>query len=576
MRTFYLGFSTSGHDPSFALVDDQGTVLFAEASERFLQDKRAWGACPDHVYHLQNTLSALNIDLQQARFVVATSWGQTKVNVDLAVSDALLPMSDGLWIRRLQARSQEDAGLSLLRLGLDGQTDPQVRHFDHHLCHAVTASHSAPFDRGLCLVLDGEGEVGAASLYRLDKGWPQRVWRSWGPGSLGTYYAWLTNQCGFDWRAGEEWKVMGLAAFGTANPELVTTLAQTMVIENGRIRLGNEDALAAAKQAAAAYARSSDHPVMAAADLAASGQQAYQVLADQILAACLGQGDENLILTGGCALNSSYNGSIRRRFPLTALHVPPAPADDGNALGAALLAWRQDHPDHPLPQGGGSPFLGSVIDRQVLARVQAHGHPLTVTDLGDHAAHAVAQRLAAGKVLGVMRGAAEFGPRALGHRSILADPRRADMADRLNIQVKGREPYRPFAPVVPLGRVDAWFDHPQPSPYMSFTLPWKKAARARVPAVCHRDGTGRLQTVDAASNPWMSDLLHAFEQITDVPVILNTSFNIMHKPIVHSVEDALAVLMTSGLDGVLLETILVEKAPFRAAVSTEVSGCDDA
>ncbi|WP_417824044.1 carbamoyltransferase [Thalassospira lucentensis] len=564
MTTYYLGLSTSGHDPSFALVDDQGNLLFAEAVERHLQDKRAWGASADHFHHIESTLRALNIDIERAHFVVATSWGQTKADMDLAVSHALLPVSDGQLLRRLQARSQEDAGISLLRLGLSGQQDPIVRRFDHHLCHAVTASHSAPFDHGLCLVLDGEGEVGAASMYRLKNGWPQRVWRSWGPGSLGTYYGWLTNQCGFDWRAGEEWKVMGLAAFGTVNPDLAASLAQTMNIEKGRIRLGSEDALAAAKKAVLPFARTAGKPVMIAADLAASGQHAYSILSDQILSACLEDGDENLILTGGCALNSSYNGTLLHRFPLKKIHVPPAPADDGNAIGAALLAWRQDHPDHPLPQGTGTPFLGSTPDRQKIAKVLAHGHPLSVSELGDATASEIAARLASGKILGVMRGAAEFGPRALGHRSILADPRQPDMADRINIQVKGREPYRPFAPVITADRAKDWFEHAQPSPYMSFTLPWKTSVRDRVSAVCHRDGTGRLQTVDATSYPWMNDLVQAFERLTDVPVVLNTSFNIMHKPMVHSVEDAMAVLMTSGLDGVLLDDILIEKTAFTS------------
>jgi carbamoyltransferase len=563
--TLYIGLSTSGHDPSFAIVDAQGRVLFAEATERFLQDKRGWGAAPDHVHHLGGALAALGLDRSDERIVVATSWSHVKEGLELAVSDVLLPATDGQWIRGLQARSQTGAGASLPRLGLNNRTDPEIQRHDHHLCHAVTACHSAPFADGLCLVIDGEGEVGAASLYRLDNGWPRRVWRSWGPGSLGTYYAWLTNLCGFDWRAGEEWKVMGLAAFGTPDPELVDRLSAVMTIENGRIRLSDAALLAAAKDAAGIHARLASQPIMLAADLAASGQQAYARMADQVVAACLDDQPGNLILTGGCALNSAYNGTLARRFALRAVHVPSAPGDDGNALGAALLAWRRDHPDRPLPRGDGSPFLGTSPRPASIAAAAANVGPLHALQAGDAAAAMVADRLAAGRIIAVMRGAAEFGPRALGHRSILADPRPANMADRLNIQVKGREPYRPFAPVLPLDRVDQWFDHPQPSPYMSFTLPWKIGTRDRVPAVTHRDGTGRLQTVDTASNPWMDTLLRAFEQRTQLPIVLNTSFNVMGKPMVHTVEDALAVLMTTGLDGVLLDDVLIEKQPFTVA-----------
>ena len=562
MTAYYLGLSTSGHDPALAIVDEEGRLVFAEATERFLQDKRGWGAAPDHVHHLSAVLRALNLDLPSARFVVATSWSQIKADLDVSVSEVLLPAAESHWIRGLQARAQRDAGASLLQMGLGGQMEADIRRYDHHLCHAVAACHSAPFSEGLCLVMDGEGEVGAASLYRLKEGWPRRLWRSWGPGSLGTYYAWLTGLCGFDWKAGEEWKVMGLAAFGTPDSELVRALGDVMTIEAGRIRLSGEAMIAAAKDAAARHARQPSQPVMLAADLAASGQLAYARMADQVVAACLDAQPGNLILTGGCALNSAYNGTVLRRFPVRALHVPCAPGDDGNAVGAALLAWHQDHPDAALPRGDGSPFLGTRPAGAKIAAAVANAGPLHVHGTTGFTAEAIAERLAAGRIIGVMRGAAEFGPRALGHRSILADPRPKDMADRLNIRVKGREPYRPFAPVVPLDRMGDWFEHAQPSPYMSFTLPWKASARPRVPAVVHQDGTGRLQTVDASSDPWMSDLLQAFERKSGVPIVLNTSFNVMGKPIVHTVEDAMAVLMTTGLDGVLLGDALVEKAPF--------------
>ena len=156
-----------------------------------------------------------------------------------------------------------------------------------------------------------------------------------------------------------------------------------------------------------------------------------------------------------------------------------------------------------------------------------------------------------------MRGQAEFGPRALGNRSILADPRSPDMKARINAIVKGREAYRPFAPVIPQEKVADWFEQVQPSPYMSFTLPWKADKAPHVPAVVHDDNTGRLQTLSPDTTPWLYQLTLAFEQLTDVPVLLNTSFNVMGKPIVHSITDALAVLMTTGLDAVLIDDVLI-------------------
>lgn len=559
MQTFYIGLSTSGHDPALAIVDETGNVLFAEATERYLQDKRGWGAAADHAGHLASAFSRLGLGQSDHRFVIATSWSRVKADVDVPVFDALLPASDGLWVRQLQAQAQSGAGASMLRLGLMGQTDPDIRRFDHHLCHATAACYSAPFDSGTCLVLDGEGEVGAVSLFRLSEGRLKRAWRSWGPGSLGVYYAWLTGLCGFDWRAGEEWKVMGLAAFGRANAAAVSQLRSMMTVENGRLVLADKEVLARVTQALARMARAPGAPVLEAADLAAAGQEAYGAMTDDILGACLdGEGD-NLILAGGCALNSSYNGTILHRFPVARVHVPPAPADDGNAIGAALLGWLRDHPDRPLPTGRGSPFLGSLPGEATCRLASQNASGLKVEDWGAAAADALAERLAEGKIIGVMRGGAEFGPRALGHRSILADPRRPEMVDELNRKVKRREPYRPFAPVVLAERTAEWFDHPQASPYMGFTLRWRSDVRDRVPAVVHKDGTGRLQTVDPGTNPWMHELVSGFARRTDVPVVLNTSFNVMGKPIVHSVEDALAVLMTSGLDGVLIGNVYFGK-----------------
>jgi carbamoyltransferase len=357
---------------------------------------------------------------------------------------------------------------------------------------------------------------------------------------------------------------MGLAAFGTPDPALTEALEAMLTIDKGRPQLGSDDAIARAVQAAAAYRRNVDDPIEKGADLAASGQAAYARLVDQMLAACVPLGETKLILTGGCALNSSYNGTIQGRFGFERVHVPSAPADDGNAIGAALLAWRQDHPTAAMPFARTSPFLGTAIPRRAIdLAAQAQGLA-SVTQSAQPAA-LLAKRLAAGSIIGVMRGAAEFGPRALGHRSILADPRPRDMKERINNRVKGREPYRPFAPVIAATRTNQWFDRAQPSPYMGFTLPWQAEQRDRVPAVVHHDGTGRLQTVDEKSNPWMAELLSAFERETGVPIVLNTSFNVMGKPIVHTVQDAMAVLATTGLDGVLLDDVLIEKSIPSAA-----------
>lgn len=558
MALFHLGLSTSGHDPALALVDEAGAIVFAEATERFVQDKRAWGVAPDHISHLEAALKAAGFDPHRDELQVATTWQKTKSALPVQVSGDFLPATDGLWLRELQAAMQTLAGASLLRLGLVRQM-PRVRRFDHHLCHAVAACAFTPEENAACLVLDGEGEVGAVSQFALRDRTIRRLRRSWGPGSLGTLYAWLTQLCGFDWRLGEEWKVMGLAAYGTERPEIRDAIAGMLIVDKGRLRFADDEALKPVLEGVRRLARAPRNPVMEAADLAASGQAAYAMVVDRILADCAGRDGGTLILSGGCALNSSYNGTIAGRAGFDRLFVPPAPADDGNAIGAALLSWMETADDARIPVCGGSPYLGSAPSRRAVERLAHLGGCAKRSDVSGGSAAQVARLVADGRIVGVMRGRAEFGPRALGNRSILADPRAPDMKDRINRDVKGREPYRPFAPVIAEADVAAWFERPQPSPYMSVTLPWRDERKALVPAVVHADGTGRLQTVSDRTAPWLCELTREVGVLTGVPIVLNTSFNIMGKPIVHSVEDALAVFMTSGLDALLIEDVLIEK-----------------
>lgn len=559
MKDYYLGLSTSGHDPALALVDASGKLVFAEATERFVQQKRAWGISPEHPDHLRS-LSAF-ID-PKAKIQVSRTWARSKGIPGEGVEDnSLFARSDFEWLYRHQNRAFEDAGIQLRQF--QGGASPDIYDFDHHLCHAVNACYSAPVNSGLCLVIDGEGEVGSSSLYRLKDRELKRIWRSWGPGSLGTYYSWLTGLCGFDWRLGEEWKVMGLAAFGKPNSEITELLKKTITIKSGKPHPPEGITLPEIMQASRQFMRQPGEDIMKVADLAASGQAAYIWWLDQMLTHCQKYEEENLILTGGCALNSSYNGTIKHRFGYKNVFVPSAPADDGNAAGSALLSWMKDTNTPKIPGPDLTPYLGTDVKgprmAAKLASITKYGGFSAVQELGSQSAALIAQKLAEGKIIGVMRGRAEFGPRALGNRSILADPRSPGIKDVINERVKGREAYRPFAPVVPEARVSEFFEHHQPSPYMSFTLPWKQNVIDRVPGVVHKDGTGRLQTVNAATNPWMHELLLAFEKLSQIPVVLNTSFNVMGKPIVHSIEDAMAVLVTTGLDAVLIDSVLIEK-----------------
>ncbi|RYG09060.1 MAG: carbamoyl transferase, partial [Chitinophagaceae bacterium] len=544
--------STTGHDPAFAVANENGEIVFAESTERFVQQKRAWGIDADHPEHIRSVIP--NIIPERSNLGFSRSWLRSKMNLAIDFSGAgMFASNDLTWMASLQDKAFSNAGVNLKHYLKQSVVEPDS--FDHHLCHAVNACASFEQNDGLCLVIDGEGEVGSVSVYRFKDRELIRLTRSWGPGSLGSYYGYLTELCGFDWRKGEEWKVMGLAAYGKIKKELLEEFKSLLTIKNGKVFLSDNNL-----NGFSALTTWIKTNYLDSADIAATGQQAYAYFVNEILDYCKQFNEENLIISGGCALNSSFNGSIMDHNFFKHIHVPYAPGDDGNAIGAALLAYMKYKKTTKVPFIGASPYLGTDIqwDDNAIKSLQKLSS-LKITNLNGKSARVLAQKLYDGNVVGVLRGRAEFGPRALGNRSILANPTGEHMKDHINDVVKGRESYRPFAPIVHEDLVSKFFAKEQLSPYMSFTLPWKSEVLSLVPAVVHKDGTGRLQTVNDKSNKWLCELLSCFGDLSGIPILLNTSFNVMGKPIVHSLNDAIVVLMTTGLDAVLYDDFLIEK-----------------
>jgi len=572
MKRYYIGLATTFHDPALAIVDAHGKIVFAEASERALQYKRAVNCEADPIARCPELLRRyLDPDCE---VVVATSWDGPyteflarsaairafDVNAVAALpadlNRSLTPLrSERALIGALHAQQQR-AGLGLL-IGLTqtfGHARMTLRRYPHHLTHAAYAAIGSPFEDAACLVVDGMGETGSAAIYRYSAGRLEEVRRYRGRESVGFFFGLMTDLCGFDQAKGEEWKVMGLAPYGARNRSLVDLLRRFYRVERGALVFPDEAEIA--ELVAQVRARTGDE--RARAELARAAQDVFE----EMMSVYLDETyrlvpSDNLVLTGGCALNSSFNGKILSRTPFRALHVPSAPADDGNAVGAALCAWRDDNPE---AKAGGtlfSPYLGTKIDLEPLVRT-AQWEPRLV-ERGEAVVPAAARLLAEGKLVGWVQGRAEFGPRALGNRSILADPRPADAKDLINLKVKLREPFRPFAPAILHDEGADWFENYQYTPYMERTLVWREDKRARVPAVVHVDGTGRLQSVTRAVNPRFYDLIATFRRLSGVPILLNTSFNVMGKPILHSADEALLMLYTTGLDALVVEDWLLVK-----------------
>jgi carbamoyltransferase len=399
----------------------------------------------------------------------------------------------------------------------------------------------------------GEGESYSYYTYRDGKLTPlsyPRANHSYGSlSSLGMYYGYtICSLFGFAITSGEEWKVMGLAPYGKLDDELYELLRRHIQVDGLDVvmtRQARETYLELQ-----AYAKRPDQRFEDVADVAYTAQHHF----NEILVAILGRLHElglsdNFVFSGGCALNSTFNGLIRERTKFERAYVPPAPSDDGNAIGAALLAFADDHPDWRPARRFHSPYLGSEIGDDELAPYLHNGRMLGRVDVAPaEIPRFTAQRLAAGCIVAWVQGRAEFGPRALGNRSILADPRDVEMKARINAAVKFREAYRPFAPSVLDEHGADYFESYAVTPYMERTLPIKPHQRAALAAVTHVDGTGRLQSVRRDWNPRFHDLLQAFHAITGVPVLLNTSLNVMGKPIVHSAGDAINIYLSSKID----------------------------
>lgn len=570
MGKYYIGLSVTYHDPALAIVDEEGNTVFAEATERYLQYKRALNCAPD---------TALNIaDLirdrcdPMANFIVALNWSENRPFYEKFCNFANYFTPSGLMRPRFassstflkkyqlfhmlgsQTKSMSAGGINLAnRLRHEfPRSRVKFHHFNHHLCHAAAACYSSPFDEAVCMVVDSYGEHGSLAFYHYHDAKLELIREVKGIESLGFLYMKITELCGFEWLKGEEWKVMGLAAYGSLDKEILKIFQSMIGIDDLSCRQSLQNIRSGVKKL--------ESGTSTPEQMAYTGQYFFSALMEDLLANLYKRGlSDNLVLTGGCALNSSFNGQALERTAFKSLYVPSAPADDGTALGAALLAFKHEH-DKPTPtKEHTSPYAGSHISDETLQRFVNCGAHHTVKHLPETICEETAKLLAKGCIIGWVQGQAELGPRALGNRSILADPRDRTMKDRINQLVKFREEYRPFAPSILHEYGDQYFENYQVSPYMERTLRYRQHIKAKIPAVVHVDGTGRLQTVKRDWNERFYDLIDSFNQLTGIPILLNTSFNVMGKPIIHSVEDAVSVFFTTGMDALVIEDYLFLK-----------------
>ncbi|MDF1562149.1 MAG: carbamoyltransferase C-terminal domain-containing protein [Deltaproteobacteria bacterium] len=449
-----------------------------------------------------------------------------------------------------------------------GRRHPPLTHVRHHLAHAASAFLPSPFDSAAILTLDGNGEIASTQL-AMGEGSRIRVLEEVDyPHSLGYLYAAVTHYLGFD-PEGDQYKVMGLAPFG--DESLVERFREVLHPLPGgtfEVDLSYVDYPAGGRDPWVSRrfvetfgpVRPRGAPLEDRHRAVARAMQAALEEVALHLAHRLHQrtGARRLCLAGGVALNSAMNGRLQREGPFEELWIQPAANDAGASIGAALQVYHQLAPRAPR-QPLESVFLGPGFGSEEVRRaLEASGLPFE--QLPEEAlVEEVARRLDEGEVLAHFSGRMAVGARALGDRSILADPRRAEMKDRVNLKVKHREPFRPFAPSILEEAAPEWFEGCGRSPYMTTVFPVREGFKDRIPAVTHVDGTARVQTVSAADHPRYRRVIEAFGRRTGVPVVLNTSLNVMGEPIVNTPEEALACLQATDLDGMVIEDFLVRK-----------------
>ncbi len=544
-----LGVNTGYHDAAAALMRD-GELLTMVEQERISRNRHAVQESPREA--IAACLGDARIGLEQVT-EIAVGWDLPRLS---EINDNV-PFDESGFVQWLLG--------DLLDGGVGA---PRIRYVDHHLAHAASAFYTGGMTEAAVLVIDGSGESAATTVGAAGPGGIEMLY-SWGPErSLGNLYSWAADWAGMTiWDAG---KLMGLAAYGESRqPAPLTTCndgyeiptappprppARDYFIEFGE-RLHESF-----QRENFPFARGARADVMAHADFAASVQHGLEkaVLALAALAR-RETGHTRLVLAGGVALNCTANGVLARSGIFEEIWIPPFPFDAGVSLGAALVADRSLRTDaartprleHPFLAPASTPPSAEALD------------PLSRCDVsrrsGDELAEAVAELLAEGKLIGWFQGRAEVGQRALGARSILADPRNRRRLVRAN-QVKGREGWRPLAPAVLSERAGELFDGELPSAAEFMLAAWqvRKRARHSIPAAVHVDGSARPQTVAPGQGRYR-EALEAFHERTGVPAAINTSFNLAGEPIVLSPEDAIRTFLRSELDALVLDDLVAVK-----------------
>jgi len=585
LGSLILGINAYHADAAACILRD-GVLIAAAEEERFRRIKH-WAGFPSLA--IAYCLKEADTDLSGVTHVAVNRSGRANFLRKLAYVVSRRPSPRAV-LSRLRNR-QQVAGIADELKALPGSPfTGAVEHIEHHLAHLASAFYPSPYRDAVVASVDGFGDFASAAWGSGNGTALSLDGRVLFPHSLGIFYQAMTQYLGFP-HYGDEYKLMGLAAFGDAScrDEVAPLLSLHddggFALDLKYFRHHNENIayewrggepvcgplFAAALIDALGPPRKPEEPITDRhRNLAFATQAIYEDAFFHLLNALQRRyGHTALALAGGCAYNSVANGKIRDRTAFKHCYLQSAAGDAGGAVGAAYAVWhRSGIRSSPMTHAYWGPsFSDAEIDALLADRrasiAAEHCTVLRIdneSELIDTAARAIAD----GLVVGWFQGRMEWGPRALGNRSILGDPRRADMKDILNLKIKRRESFRPFAPSILREKVADWFERDDDVPFMLQVFPIRAERRHQIPAVTHVDGTGRLQTVDRATNPRYYAVIEAFFRLTGVPMVLNTSFN-ENEPVVCKPEEALDCFLRTKMDLLVLGNYAVR----RGAASAE-------
>jgi carbamoyltransferase len=578
MSRLVLGLNTDHGDSSAALVGEDG-VLAAIAEERINRKKH----CADFpALAIREVLRIGGADIRDVTDIAVARNPMANVAAKAAFV-ALHPKSGSKMAQQRfgvhrKVRSTVERVVDELGVPRDS-VKAQLHGVEHHLAHIASAFFWSPFERAAGLSIDGAGDFATCMWARCDGRHIDVLWRDHWPHSLGVFYTAVCQFIGFR-KYGEEYKVMGLSAYGqnrfsslmrrmvSYHPQLGLRLdldyydhhrsTNTFeIIDDGEVTLPRlwGDRLATE----AGPARESGAPIGSREeDFASSLQKRYEEVFLDVVSGLVGKtGLRDIVMAGGCALNSVANGRMITEGYVDRAYFQPAASDDGTAIGAAAYVL---HSIHGVPRRGEvrHSFWGPEwSEAEMESALGANGRPFERLGREELLLRA-ARSLGEGRIIGWFHGREEWGPRALGNRSILCNPAIPDMKATLNARIKNREPFRPFAPVIREEDLSACFEGTHPVPYMIIVYLVRPEWRPRLPAITHEDGTGRVQTVARDQNELYYDLITRFKELTGVPVLLNTSFN-ENEPIVHTPAQAIDCFERTKMDALSMGPFWVSK-----------------